>query len=258
MTRQRILYTVAAAALLVAVAPAVAVAQTDRVRPTADERVATNATETDGLERAKAHVARQIERRLGILDRLAGKTESAKRMTEAHAAALRDDIAAAREILHAGIAAVEAVTTPEELRAVTSPIFENTLVFALLAPKTHAVAASDATNAASERFSGFGGQLQRALDRIAAETDVDTSEAQAKLNEMLRLANQAATAGGPVADNVIGLQPEDWPDPAEGALRAGKAALDEARDSLRAARTLGHEVIEFIRSVVGDRAAEDA
>ena len=179
-------------------------------------------------------------------------------MTEEHAAALLGDIVSAREILRTGIPAVEAATTPEELRAIAPPIFESTLVFALLAPKTHEVAASDAVVAATPRFTEFGDKLQDALDRIANETDVDTTEAQAKLDEMLRLVDQAAATGGPVAGNVIDLQPEDWPDPAQTALREGRAALEDARGSLREARGLGQEVIEFIRRVVGDRPADDA
>ena len=236
MTRKRILYGLIVTALLIAVIPAAAAAQTSQVRPTADERIATEVTETDRLERAKARVIRQIERRLATLDRLTDRIESGKYLTEAHAVSLLEDIAAAREILRAGIPAVEAATTPEELRAAAPPIFENTLVRALLVPKTYQVVASDATAAASDRFAKFGAALQKAIDRITEETDIDTAEAQAKLDEMLRLVNQGGVTGGAVADAVIDLQPTDWPDPARGALREGRAALGAARDSFREAR----------------------
>ena len=226
MTRNRIICALAVAALVVAAIPAVAVAQTDEPGPR-DERIATD-ERADGLERAKDHVIKQIERRLEALERLTGKVETAKHITEEHAAALLGDIGAAQETLRAGIPAVETATTPEELRAVAPPIFENTLVLALLAPKTHEVVASDTIVAATSRFVELGGKLQDALDRIATETDVDTTEAQANLDEMLRLINQATATGGPVADQVVGLQPADWPDPAQAMLREGKAALDEA------------------------------
>ena len=252
MTKERLIASLAVTALLVAAVPAIAAAQTDEQAPPREERIARDTASSDDLERAKAHVIEQIERRLEALERLTAKIESAKHMTAEHAAALLDDIAAAQQTLRAGIPAVEAVTTPEELRAVAPPIFEGTLVFALLAPKTHEVGASDAVVAATGRFTEFASSLQDALDRIANETDVDTSEAQAKLDEMLRLIGQAATSGGAVADSVIDLSPEDWPDPAQAALREGKAALDEARGSLRQARGLGEEVVQFIRSVAGD------
>ena len=257
MTRRRIIHCLAAAALLVAAVPAVALGQTAEPETARDERVAADNGRTDNLERAKARIIKQIERRLEALDRLAGKIESARHLTEEHAGALLGDIGAARETLRAGKPAVEAATTPEELREIAPPIFQDTLVFALLVPKTHEVAASDATVAVGARFSQFGGRLQEALNRIAAETDVDTAEAQASLDAMLRLANHAAATGGPVAGNVIDLQPDQWPDPAQQALREGKAALEGARASLREARGLGREVVEFIRSVAGDRPAND-
>lgn len=246
---RRALFGLLAATVFVAAVPVVATAQTDRESPPRDGTVTSDEVRTGDFERAKAHVIKQIERRLEALDRLTGKIEAAEHLTADHAASLLRDVATAREVLRAGLAAVEATTTPEELREIAPPIFENTLVFALLAPKSHEVIASDAVTNATERFTDFGAKLQEALDRIGAETDVDTSEAQANLDEMLRLVNAAATAGGPVAAKVIGLQPADWPDPAQTDLREGKAALDEARRSLRESRALAKSVVEFIRSI---------
>ncbi|MDJ0925791.1 MAG: hypothetical protein QNJ77_14650 [Acidimicrobiia bacterium] len=251
MSRKRTLFALLAAMVLATAIPVTAGAQTESEVPRRDDPAISDAALHDNFERARAHIVDQIERRLGALDRLVAKVESAQHMTETHAAALQEDVAAAREVLRAGLAAVQAVTTLEELREIAPPIFETTLVFALLAPKTHEVAASDTVVAASDRFTEFGSELQEALDRIARETDVDTSEAQEKLDEMLRLVEQAVATGGPVAEDVVGLQPEDWPDPAQAALREGKAALDESREALREAHELAHQVVEFIRSAVG-------
>ena len=246
---KRTLTCLLAATVLVAVVPAAALAQTESQPPSGGDPVVSTERPEDSFDRAKARVLRQIERRLEALDRLTRKIESARHLSADHAASLLRDVAAAGDTLQAGLAAVEATTSMEELREVAPPIFENTLVFALLSPKTHGVIASDAIVAGTNRFTEFGAKLQDALDRIAAETDVDTSEAQADLDEMLRLVSAAMAVGGPVADNVIGLQPTDWPDPAQTALREGKAALDEARSSLRDARSRAQAVIEFIRSV---------
>ena len=246
---RRSFYALLAASLLAAVMPVAALAQTDREPPARDDPIVSEETRGDGFERAKAHVIKQIERRLDALDRLTRKIEAARHITEDHAASLLRDIAVARETLRAGLAAAQATTTQAELREIAPPIFQKTLVFALLGPKTHEVIASDAVVAASERFTEFGRKLQETLDRIGNETDIDTTEAQADLDEMIRLVNAAAATGGPVAGNVIGLQPDNWPDPAQAALREGKAALSDARLSLRQARGLAKAVVQFIRSV---------
>jgi hypothetical protein len=246
---RRSFYALLAASLLVAAMPVAALAQTDREPPARDDPTVSDERRGDSFERAKAHVIKQIERRLDALDRLTRKIEAARYVTEDHAASLLRDIAAARETLRAGLAAVQATTTPEALREIAPPIFHATLVFALLGPKTHEVIASDAVVAASVRFTDFGTKLQETLDRIANETDIDTTEAQADLDEMIRLGNAAAAIGGPVAGNVIDLQPDNWPDPAQAALREGKAALSDARLSLREARGLAKAVVQFIRSV---------
>lgn len=253
MTRtwRQAFYGLLAVALLVTAVPAAAVAQTETERPPRTSVEPTDEQTADRLEAAKERVIAQIERRLTALDRLAGKVDKADHITDGHAAILLADIEAARRVLRAGIDAVAAVETVAELREVAPPIFETTLVFALLGPKTHAVVASDAVSAATRRFTEVGTNLQEALDRLDA-AGVDTALAQADLDEMTRLVAEAAAAGGPVAESVIGLQPSDWPDPAKSTLADAKAALQRARSHLRTARDLGKQVAAFIRSSAAD------
>ncbi len=248
MTRtwKRAFYGLLAVALLVTAVPVAAVAQTDTERPQRGTVELTDEQRSDRLDAVKRRVIAQIERRLTALDRLAGKISNADHITDGHAATLSADIDSARRVLEAGIGAVGTVETLEELRAVTPPLFETTLVFALLGPKTHAVVASDAVPAATRRFTEIGTKLQEALDRLDA-AGVDTAEAQSDLDEMTRLVTEAASTGGPVADSVIGLQPSDWPDPAKSSLADAKASLQRARSHLRTARDLGKQVAAFIR-----------
>ena len=250
-TRRRTLSALLASALLLAVLPAAAMAQTETERPARETVEVTDEQRADRLGVAKQRVIAQIERRLTALDRLSGKTDGADHISEGHAAALTADIEAARRILRAGIDAVSAVETVAEVREVAPPIFETTLVFALLGPKTHAVVASDAVTAATRRFTEIGTKLQEALDRSDA-AGVDTALAQADVDEMERLVTEAAATGGPVADSAIVLRPSDWPDPAQGALAAAKTALQEARGHLRTARDLGKQVAAFIRNSAAD------
>lgn len=235
-----------AIALLAIALPTMALAQTDDETSIRDQRVLTEQEQTDRLAEVKARATEQIEKRLASLERLTVKIEEAKHLEDGHGASLLSDISASDAALRTGLSEVAAAETLEELRELVPPIFKNTLVFALLGPKTHEVVASDATVGIVARLADSGTKLQDALDRLA-ETGIDVTEVQKTLDEATRLVADAATTGGAVADSVINLQPADWPDPAQAALAEGKATLDNARSSLREARELAREVIEFIR-----------
>jgi HD superfamily phosphodiesterase len=168
----RALIGVAAATLLLTAVPASAHAQSDEA-PT--RTAVTDEARGDRLERAKAHLTGQIERRLRTIDQLTAKVTQARFITDGHEAALLRDYAAADEILIAGIDAVTGVETIEELREIAPPIFERTLVYALLSPKTHAVVASDAVVGVADRANGAAERLQKALDRLE-EAGVESVE----------------------------------------------------------------------------------
>lgn len=250
-SRTRLAAVVAAITLLLAAIPGIALAQTTDPAPAAQQT--TDGVRPINLDTAKTRVLHQIERRLNALQRLSGDVYGSPHVTDAHAAALRVDLAAATEALTEGRQQVEAAESIEELRALVEPLFQNTLVFALLSPKTHEVLASDATVAAGSRFDEVAVDLQDAIDRLTASGS-DMTAAQGALDEMVRLIDEAVAAGGPVAGTVIGLKTNDWPDPAKQLLQDGRFDLAGARLSLREARNQGHEVIRLIHQQ-GDPAA---
>jgi hypothetical protein len=146
--------------------------------------------------------------------------------------------------LTAGLDAVAAAETMEELREVVPSIFGETLVFALIGPKTHAVVASDSIVGISDRHAGIAERLQDGLDRLAAD-GIDVGAAQTDLDAAINIVAEAVTAGSVVADQVIGLQPGDEiADP----LKDAKATLTETREMLKEARDLARSVAEFVRS----------
>ncbi len=240
MTRtKKALIGVVALMLLITAAPA-ALAQTN----TDNQATLTEEERTDRLERAKERVIKQIERRIDRIGRLETKVANADHVTANHAAALGADFAAADSTLTAGVEAVGAAATFEELRETATPTFESTLVFALLGPKTHAVIASDAIAAAPDRYEELAARLQDALDRLA-EAGVDIDGAQDDLTAAIEAVASAAATASPVADSVVGLQPGDE---IAGPLADAKATLSAARDQLRESKRLTRSVIEFIRS----------
>ncbi len=193
-TFKRGLFGLLTIALLAVALPTVVLAQTDGEPPARDQPVLTEQERTDRLAEVKARATEQIEKRLGALERLSGKIEGAKYLEDGHGASLLSDISAATAVLRSGLANVAAAETIEELHEVVPPIFESTLVFALLGPKTHEVIASGATSGIAARFTENGTKLQNALDRLA-ETGVDVAGAQESLDEAARLVVNAGRDG---------------------------------------------------------------
>lgn len=248
---RRGLATGLAVVLLTGSVPATALAQTrDEPPPPSSERVVDQPARRQAFERIKARVIEAIERRLGALDRLANAVRSAGHLSPDHAAALQTDIAQARARLESGLREVRATENLEQLREVGPAIFKDTLVFALLGPKTHEVIASDTVVAVTDRLGSFASGLQEAIDRLA-DAGIDVTEARAALGELERLIDVAAETAGPVAGRVIGLSPADWPDPATATLARGRADLKSAHQTLRQARNQAHEVIRLIREAAG-------
>ena len=170
-------------------------------------------------------------------------------VTASHAAHLQNDYRAATRNLEEAADDVANAESFAELRAIVPAVFEHTLVFALLKPKTHLVVGSDTMVAISERMEVFAEMLQMVIDRLSDE-GFETGAAQGSLDEMARLLESAKDIAGPVADNVIGLDPEDWPDPAKAALEQARADLKKARELLGAARGQAHETVNAIREAL--------
>jgi hypothetical protein len=243
----RTLTGILAVAILVSAFPFTAMAQTDET-PTTRVAQVSEEDATRRLESAKKAVLEAIDKRLNALARLTARVDSAGYVTDEHAATLLDEYAAAEAILRAGIENVTNATGYEELRRTSPAIFEQTLVFALLGPKTHAVIGSDTVVGVAPRFDEYGAKLQGALDHLS-DAGADTTAAQADLDEAVRLVSSAVTTAGPVAESVIVLQPGDE---IREPLAAAKDNLEESRRRLDDAREMMIDVSEFVLDSIGD------
>ena len=75
-------------------------------------------------------------------------------------------------------------------------VFAETLVFALLRPKTHLVVGSDSIVAITNRLGGLTDHLQEVITRLE-EAGKDMAAAQAALNEMKAAISSAASTRKP-------------------------------------------------------------
>lgn len=239
------------AVLVLAAAPGVAWAQTDDPTPdrSTDRVVDDRPLRDRDIDAVKQRIVAAIERRLDALERMSTVVAENEHISANHAAHLQNDYREAERILEDALAAVEDAETLAELREVVPQAFEETLVFALLRPKTSLVIGSHSMVAVGEHMAGFAEILQSIIDRLS-ERGLDMSEAQATLDAMTGHLADAEALAEPVAGNVVDLDQADWPDPAKAALEQGRTDLQGAREALRQARGEARDTILAIREAL--------
>ena len=229
--------------LLVAL-PGAAVAQTDSA--TAD--TSSVSEEVSDLRRIKHRALHAIDKRLHTVKRLANRVENNGTVTDAHAEALLVDLRDAAEGLGDLARKIKAAETIEELRELVPLIATDFRIYQVVKPKVVEVLASDRVVAATVRLTELGDKLEMLLER-AANAGYDVTRPKVVLERMRLNVAAAAELAGPVADMVIDLQPEDWPDPAKALLREGRARIGKSVDQLDHAKYRAKKIMRWLRNL---------
>jgi hypothetical protein len=191
--------------------------------------------------KARAHEA--IERRLETLARLATRVRENRHLTDDHRAALAELIQGQIDGLTALDAKIQADTDPETLRADVKSIVTDYRVYLLTVPKVHLVIGADTELAAATKLEQVATRLQGKIDEAAAAGH-DVTTAQGHLDEMTAKIGDVRASAGSVADSVLPLVPQDYPD--------NKPVLEAAQASLKAGRAALHDARQLARQVVAD------
>lgn len=223
--------------------PGAAVAESDAA--TSDTAVVDE--HSDHIDKIKKRALNAIEKRLKTVARLAHKVESSKTVTDAHAAKLLRDLRDAAEGLTELARKIEAVESPERLRELIGMIGDFK-IYQVVKPKVLQVLASDRIVAATRHLGEFSNTLEMLIER-AAEAGYDVERPKYLLAKMRRNIAAAYELGAPVADAVIDLQPEDWPDPAKATLKKGARHLRAAVEHLQVARKKGRQIVHWLRNL---------
>jgi hypothetical protein len=223
---------------LVLGAPATALAQTDA-------QVERPARRDLASVKARAHEA--IERRLETLARLAARVRENRHLTDEHRAALSELIQSQIDGLAALDAKIQADTDPETLRADVKSIVTDYRVYLLTVPKVQLVIGADTELAAAAKLDEVAARLQGKIDEAAA-AGKDVTTAQGHLDEMKAKIAEVRSSAGDVADSVLQLVPQDYPE--------NKPALESAHASLKAGRAAVHDARQLARQVVSDLKAQ--
>ena len=180
---------------------------------------------------------------------MSAKVDANEHVSSNHAAALQKDYKDAGKILEDAAEDVEDAETFEELREIVPEVFLETLVFALLAPKTGLVLGSHTMVAATDRMEDFADKLEEIIGFLAAR-GYDMTAAQAALEDMSDSVSSAEALAAPVADSVIDLDQDDWEEPAKTTLEQGKNDLQGAREALREAHGHAQATVQAIREAL--------
>ena len=235
-----------AAIAMIAATALPAVAQTDA--PTTDRTDPVQDTASH-LDRAKAWLESAIERRLEQVDRLQEHVRSSDSLAPEHAAQLTSELSRAQGGLRSLLPEVARAETAGELRAIANEMVEDYRIYVLMTPKTFLTVASDHGVALAERGTAHSSAIAEAARRAEAE-GLDVSGVWA----LLARAEESIAAGlsliDPVAEQVLPLQPADYPDPAQGVLEdahadavAARAEYHDAVDALREAEETLREIV---------------
>ena len=254
-TTRRVITTLLATMVLAAV-PSIALAQTGDSAPAQGETESSAdvrhsvAELPRSIEANKERIFAAIKQRLETLDQLSQTVASNDHITADHATRLQNEYREVAQILEEARGAVEEAETAKELREAVSEAFSEALVFPLRRPKTRLVLQSHSMVAKSKGMAGFGEHLESIMERLA-ENGHDMAAAQAALDGATSLIDEGRAIAAPVAENVIDLDPKDWPDSAtKSALNQGHTDLQNAKQQLKRAQEQIQATVSVIKETM--------
>ncbi|HEX2498705.1 MAG TPA: hypothetical protein VHO00_07875 [Actinomycetes bacterium] len=236
MNRSRKPSRAIAAALIAAATAMTAVASAG---PTVADETAT--TPDDGLAALKARVTHRIDLRLAALARLDRRVDRAEHLADEHrdtlSALIDQDVTELTELR----TQVAEATTREELRADVESMVQDHRVLVLVLPQVRLTLVADRELAAIDRLGQVHDRLAELIEKAAADGR-DTGNAAELLDAMQAQLDAAAAAVSGQVDRLLVIEP--GPD-----APAIRSAVDEVRESLRAARQDLRDAIAIARRI---------
>lgn len=198
-------------------------------------------TPDDALATLKMRVTHRIDLRLAALARLDRRLDRAEHLTDENrdtlSALIDEDVAGLTELR----GKVAQAVTREELRADVQSMVHDHRIFVLVLPQVRLTLVADRELAAIDRLGAVHDKLAELSEKAEADGR-DTGNAAVQLDAMqAQLAAAAANVSGQV-DRLLAIQPgPDGP--------AIRSAVDEVRESLRAARQDLRDAIAIARRI---------
>jgi hypothetical protein len=194
--------------------------------------------------KAAAHAA--IARRLTALSDVRQRVSATTHLADANRTELLREIDADSSGLTALDQKIQADTDGATLRDDVRSIVTSYRVFVLMLPKAREVVVADAELAAADALGTAAGKLHAAIDTATAKGK-DTTKAVADLAAMNAKTASARQSAASVPGQVVPLQPANYGTADRPVLIAARESLRSARADLRAARDLGHAVVQDLK-----------
>lgn len=210
----------------------------------------TTTTTRPPLDQLKAKANEEVTKRLEQLRKLDAAVAGARNDC-GNNADLRSQLAADKSGLEALNAEIQAETVPSEAAAEFKQIFTDFRIYWLETPKTHIVLGCDRVTGGAAKLTALEAKIQARVDEAKADGK-DVGDAQAALDTMVSEIASATAAANQADDAVIVLKADKGD---RAVLDANKAALDGARQKLRAAmadlkdaRTAARTAVDALKS----------
>jgi hypothetical protein len=221
------------------IAAAIALTVVASAGPTVADQTATNTD--DALAVLKARVTHRIDLRLAALARLDRRVDRAKHLTDENrdtlSALIDQDVAGLTELR----TQVAEAATREELRADVQSMVNDHRIFVLVLPQVRLTLVADRELGAIDRLGQVHAKLSEAIEKAEADGR-DTGNAAELLDAMQAQLDAAASGVSGQVDRLLAIEPgPDGP--------AIRSAVDEIRESLRAARQDLRDAIAIARRI---------
>jgi hypothetical protein len=199
------------------------------------------------IDRLKARCIEAIDKRLPALARAKQHLADSAWVTDGHRSALNGQLDAQTEGLKALKEKIAGDSDRETLIADCRSIVHDYRVFALMLPKTRLVIGADRVPGAAARLTQVAVKLQGRIDEAEA-AGKDVTAAQEALDKMTTEVGSATDAADGVADAVLPLKPQDYPDN-KPVLDGARTSLGQAHGHLKAAAAAGRQVVAALKAL---------
>ena len=189
----------------------------------------------------------EVDRRLDAIDRLGDVVDNAGTLTDPHAATLNTILDGSASGLTALRAEIDGDTTLAEVTADVRRVFTDYRVYVLVSRQVVLVVADDRADAAVDRLTQAGEQLDAAIAQAEANGH-HVSDAQAHRDAMAVAITAARNDVAGDAAAMVSQTPGTWSaGTAKPVLDAGRASISAARSHLRTALREARATVAALR-----------
>lgn len=183
----------------------------------------------------------EISRRLGTLNMLSSKINSAAKLSAADKASLSDEVTAEISGLTSLKASLAADTTVSAAQADAQSIINGYRVYALVGPKINLIRTADDQQVAEAKLSDLATKLQTRI--TAAKTaGKNVTSLQSGLDSMNSHISTAQGISSQIESSVINLQPSDY--------NTNHSVLSGDRDQLKTAQTNIQAAVAAAKTII--------